>query len=130
MRRYEQEWIAFLHSALLILPQPWYICKVISHALSFFLLLVFTFETAVPFSRLAVGFGEQIAMQAGDLMAGETEETCEKEPKLKDKEARTSGWSNCGIDFNPPAVDVEQAALIGFFISDYHRSAIDEPPES
>lgn len=100
------------------------------HALGFFLLLVFSFQAAIPVSNLTVGLCDPITMLSGDPTAGEAEESCEKESKLKEKETSTSGCSNFGIDVEPTAVDVEQAALIDFFISAYHRSAIDEPPES
>ncbi|MCE2847278.1 MAG: hypothetical protein LW707_09680 [Sphingobacteriales bacterium] len=99
------------------------------HVISFILLFVFAFETAVPVSSLGGGLVDAFALQAADMASGETEESCETETKVKEKEADVMTGSVFGLERETASTSIRQSALIDFFIADYHRSAIDEPPE-
>lgn len=98
--------------------------------ISLVLLLVFALETAVPVSSLGDSIVDRLVLQVGDISSAETEESCETETKVKEKEVGAVPRSVCGIEFSMAFSGMKPPSLIDFFVAAYYRSPIDEPPES
>lgn len=96
---------------------------------SFILLLVFALETAVPVSSLGDKLVDRLAPQVGELSSAETEESCETETKVKEKEVGAFNWFNYGIESSLALDGMKPPAFIDFFVAAYFHSPIDEPPE-